>query len=595
MLSDQQALAINDLAAMAGRTSEHFGEQVYIVGTMSQLLDGINIEPRDIDLLLPSSVDVDPFIDHVFTPLGYKDVGDFCWRRPDRYSGENSLHISHPNFMHERNFFAADPDNAFGWDFDDRLWQSVEIARGPSVKMPNAALSILMKLKSISDKIFLSTNPGTANPEFWKELLYNDFRCLELELKHNKDRYEFEDVWLVLSHFSPNDSVRNLLLRTVDFSRQVLEQTTHSVPRSLNDLDQIIRLFFAAKNPPACDDTGISGGSRAEPSEPTRKMSGANGQSIYLGLNSGAIYVDTEEDVAQPDWIPDHPLIANIQLNSSCNMKCSHCDYVMTGHVMPLEMLEVRLKDLKQAGVVQVNFGEASEALLYPDLAAALALTASLGLVPNLTTNLSVDPSDELWQAIKKHCGAVAVSIDRFHMPKYRETLETHRFYERLRTLVDSGVFVIANTVYDRGDLADLPHVVEIAARLGCSAVCVIRRFYEGAKIYNKLPLQDFVALSKVVLSAKEMGIKVGFHSSDPVARVFTERGMRENSLVLGSLTEARHSIYLDNKGSYLPFSFPQYEYNTFDKVADAWKSETFERYRRATSSGMAFADNGEG
>jgi hypothetical protein len=259
----------------------------------------------------------------------------------------------------------------------------------------------------------------------------------------------------------------------------------------------------------------------------------------------------------------------------------------MDGRVLPLPFLGSKLGDMAKAGVQQVNFGEGSEALLYGDLATAIRMTAEADLTPNLTTNLTLQPSADLMEAIGDCCGAVATSVDRFHFQGFPRDMTNHPLTQRIRAIVETGVFVILNTVYDRDDMEGVANVLDYAEDLRCDAVCLIRRFYDRGTTYRKLPLRDFGILLDRIDAHRGSSLHVGFHTCDPVLALIRPSEEPRDNWIPPLMTDARHTLFLGADGAYRPTSFAPNEDRIFGTVADAWNSEIFNRYRARSAAGM--------
>lgn len=569
---------VEDVSAIATLTNLVSEDPLYIVGTVSQLLAGVDVSPRDIDLLLGANTAAPAFEERVLRSLGYEDIGDFVWSAAGATGNRSGLNISYPNQWHESNIFAAIPEYCFGWNFGFRHWKPVELVSNVSVLIPSPALSLFLKLKSVSDKIYLSCQPHSSERKFWEALLLNDIRCLQQEIIFNSQFYLLEDMLEVLALFPRENQVADQILKAIRFAAEALKGRSARIDDLLETVSRVCRIHFAAI-------------SMAVRSPGTIELAGGfstlfedAGIRVLGNPVSGAIVAETADDFDLSAWMPSRPFLADVQLNSSCNMKCKHCDYAMTGESMSVDVLQAKLRDLQESGVVQVNFGEASEALLYEYLPVAIRHAAELKLIPNLTTNLAIEPSPELWDAIVAHCGAVAVSIDRFHFSKIQNVSQLGKVASRIRRLVEAGVHVVINTVYDAGDVNGLQPVLQIARELNCASVCIIRRFYDAGSTYRRISLIDFSAITAAVVDPANAGMAIGFHSSDPVSRML-EADRVSNHLT--PMTEARHTIYLDAKGVYRPSSFCPPTLDSSYSVKEAWSSEPFQQFRRTTVGGM--------
>ena len=567
-------VAKGQLEEILERTQSKFSKNIKVVGTVTQALRDLPIIPRDIDLLLPSCMAPMEFETQVLEPLGYEDIGNYCWAREEK--GKSFIDLSQVNMESDFNGLAAYPSASFGWEFPSASWESVRCG-SQKVLIPSIELSLLLKLKSLADKIFLCTHASEVEASFWKPLLVNDIRCFSVEIWEFEKKYRFEELWSLLRHFSgPPDIVGTQLLKAHNFALAALAQNQRKTPAAFSLLAQIINRIFSIDK---C----------SEPVEATNQWV-SDAVNVKVNHSTGAISLEAPSAKAIEDWLPPIPFFVDVQLNSSCNMTCAHCDYHMTGHSLSLDLFEQKLVDLSDAGVLQANLGEASEALLYPNLEAAIKLCSKHGITPNLSTNLSMDLGDSLQAAILRSCGTVAVSVDGFHLPGIEGKTSTHKIFKRLGNLVNSGQRVVLNTVYEPGDLSSVRAAISVARNFGCSDICVIRRFFSGATTYQRLPLSDLAELADLLTSGiGEFG--VGFHSCDPVVHLFSQTPLPPASRPLAQITQARHSVFLDSHGRYCPSSFSADGDRLSIPIREAWISPEFAEFRRSTSQGMKLID----
>ena len=579
MLDDKQISVLGDLEVIAIRTRQIFDKKIYVVGTVSQLLAGIEVTPRDIDILVGEGIERGEFEEKVLHKIGYVDIGDFCFSLPN-HEGTNlaQLNLSHPNYWTDSNIFAAAPENSFGWSFEDKLWTEISL---PSFKVniPNPSLSLFLKLKSVSDKIFLSGKTDSTNSQFWRELLLNDIKCLSKELIFQKKYYYFEDILTIFNLIPSNSVVIGQLIKAADFSISALSNFSAAAAGFLLDIANIIRTRLKI-----IIETASTSRSEGIKSDDFPLLFEDDNVRVFSDLATGAIYAETQDQFDFDGWVPSRPMLADIQLNSTCNMKCSHCEYDMPGGNLNLSVFKKKIEDLRSIGVVQLNFGEASEVLLYDNLPSALVAVSEAGMIANLTTNLSIEPSEQLWTSIIKHCGAVAVSIDQFHFPKLMNINKYWPISRRITRLIDNGVRVIINTVYDHEDIDGLSNILEIALSLRCHSVCIIRRFYNKGNTYRKIHASEFSKIISTITKPEFSEIVIGFHSSDPISKILDTDRISTN---LTPMTEARHTIFLDSEGRYRPSSFSPPELDIWCTAKDAWNSESFKDFRKNTSDGM--------
>jgi MoaA/NifB/PqqE/SkfB family radical SAM enzyme len=565
---------IKDLAFRSKVISD---QPLCVVGSAAHMLNGAAVLPRDLDLVLPAGVSSAAFADLILRPSGYIYLGDFCWQHRAAHEDRLSypIDLSDPMERIDPNLFYSCPEHRMSWDFDNRFLKIVDVGGGQSVAIPNESLAIVLLLKSISDKVLMIPALAQPDADFWNELLINDIKNLRVLIPLYESVLVLEDMQDVIQLLPNTAAVRSQVLTGCEFARRATAAVQPDLEPQLRRLAGLLRNYFDL--PLSLPQSGALPALKALQTNHT--------EALYSCEMTGAIYIDATD---KPEDEPlSLPLFVDIQLNASCNLSCAHCDYVMDGRTLPLVVLREKLGDMAKAGVQQVNFGEGSEALLYRDLPKAIRMASDVNLTPNLTTNLTFQPSQDLMDAIRDCCGAVATSIDRFHFQGFPRDMTSHPLTQRIRALVEADVFVILNTVYDRDDTEGVASVLAYAEGLGCDAVCLIRRFYDKGTSYRKLPLRDFGLLLDQIEAHRESSLHVGFHTCDPVlALLRPPEGPRENWMP-PLMTDARHTLFLDADGAYRPTSFAPEEERVFGTLCDAWRSDVFNRYRARSAGAM--------
>lgn len=578
-MSDRRAGTIAMIAGLAAQTKAALDATLCVVGSAGHMLNGADVTPRDLDLLLPAAVSHAAFVEKVLRPLGYDDIGDFRWRHRSLPEDCHSypVDLSDPMERADPNLFYACPEHRLTWDIDDRFLKCIALEGGHAVTVPNECLAIVLLIKSISDKIFMIPQVKADDAAFWSELLENDIENLQKLIPLYDHALVLEDLQDVIRLLPNNAAVRSQIVAGCAFAQRATAALQQASEARLSQIATLLRNYFdlPASRPAGAD--AVSGTLTALQTRHTEKL--------YSCRETGAIYIDTDDESVNDTL--SLPLFIDIQLNATCNLACAHCDYKMDGRILPLELLRQKLADMAEAGVQQVNFGEGSEALLYRDLPAALRMAADFNLTPNLTTNLTFEPSRDLLHAIRACCGAVATSVDRFHFRTFPGDMTNHPLTQRIRALVDSDVFVIINTVYDRDDTDGVAYVLDYAHELGCDAVCLIRRFYDDGTTYRKLPLRDLGALLAQLDVHRGSRVQVGFHTCDPVMALLRETGGPQRNWLAPTITDARHTMFLGADGAYRPTSFAADDERIFGTVGEAWNSDIFHRYRARTGDLM--------
>ncbi len=130
----------------------------------------------------------------------------------------------------------------------------------------------------------------------------------------------------------------------------------------------------------------------------------------------------TKEDPKIAPW----PELADISISNYCSKQCNFCyrNSGPSGDFMSIKdygFVLDNLSDKKWGKVFQVALG-GGEPTEHPDFIKILEITRKKGIIPNYTTNGEI-VSNEMLEATKKFCGAIAISVNDCPTSK-RELIE---------------------------------------------------------------------------------------------------------------------------------------------------------------------------
>ncbi|MDG2647473.1 radical SAM protein [Vibrio parahaemolyticus] len=140
-----------------------------------------------------------------------------------------------------------------------------------------------------------------------------------------------------------------------------------------------------------------------------------------------------DKDNPEPFWSPHGPELMDISITNWCDKGCSFCYKSSTnrGKHMSLDDYKLIINQAAEMGTFQVALGGGNPNQ-HPDFIEILEYTKLKGIVPNYTSN-GRGLSDEVLEATKRCCGAVAISA----YPPYDETEQS------LQKLLSAGVKVV--------------------------------------------------------------------------------------------------------------------------------------------------------
>lgn len=216
------------------------------------------------------------------------------------------------------------------------------------------------------------------------------------------------------------------------------------------------------------------------------------------------------------------PTLADFQITSRCTLGCPHC-YASAdplGVEVALPEVERVLRELGACGVPQIALG-GGEPLSHPAMIEILELCHSHNLVPNFTTSgLLLD--DRFIRAIKRYCGAVALSLEGVgERYTQRRGLRFELLQERLTTLLDRGVATVLQVTLSQENFGELEQIVEFAL--------------SAPRLYGV-----------IFLAYKQVGRGTGYHhtlSALEPARVYSE--LRQAFLALSRQTRVGYDCCL--------------------------------------------------
>lgn len=118
-----------------------------------------------------------------------------------------------------------------------------------------------------------------------------------------------------------------------------------------------------------------------------------------------------DQGFSEPFWAYDGPELLDLSITSFCRRECPFCYRQANheGHHMALDDVELVLSQAKDAGVLQIAIGGGNPNQ-HPYFVKILQMIHEYGMVPSYTTN-GEGLSDEILQATKKYCGAMAISV----------------------------------------------------------------------------------------------------------------------------------------------------------------------------------------
>jgi len=281
-----------------------------------------------------------------------------------------------------------------------------------------------------------------------------------------------------------------------------------------------------------------------------------------------------------PNIITNTPVLIDLSLTNKCNLHCSYCYMdslpVNDGKFLSLDDFEILLKKMKEARVLQIALG-GGEPTLHPNFAEILRkLRLDGDIVPNYTTNGTV-LTNEILEASKKYCGAVAVS---YMENLYKETLVS------AKKLLDYGIQANVHIVLLKSRLQNLNLIVEKYLKLGVNGIVLLlfKPMGRGKNLRKEvLAQQDIKLLLLKIFEILALKEKYDFKLNFDACSAPLLKDMPFLAESIDGCNGSRYSCYIDWNLKVKPCSFMQDQQgvdlknNSFKKI---WQSELFVDFR---------------
>ncbi|HKI32942.1 MAG TPA: radical SAM protein [Gemmataceae bacterium] len=232
------------------------------------------------------------------------------------------------------------------------------------------------------------------------------------------------------------------------------------------------------------------------------------------------------------------PLVAHWAVTYRCNLHCPFC-YSESGPHRSLGTDAAARRRLVQRladwGVLEVALG-GGEPTVLPDFAELLAAVRSAGLVPNVTTNGTVQGGAVL-RALAEHAGVVHLSADR---PDLLDAARGPGVFARLRqtaaALCTAGVRLGVNFLLTPDNVGDLPGCLRALLDLGVRAVTFLRpKGVWAAEHWPGFPTTDDLARLADGLRS--------FLEAKPPLRLYVDTALRGEWARLGLLDDPEPEV----------------------------------------------------
>lgn len=271
------------------------------------------------------------------------------------------------------------------------------------------------------------------------------------------------------------------------------------------------------------------------------------GYSSFFNSDTGFFARVPDKGKTDPFWSPHGPELMDISITNWCDKGCPFCYKESTprGHHMQLSDYKRIIDQAAEMGTFQVALGGGNPNQ-HPDFIEILDYTKSKGVVPNYTTN-GRGLTEEILEATKKNCGAVAVSA----YEPYEETAQTIEALARHE--IKTNVHFIVDSVSVSTALRWLREPPDFLARI--NAIIFLNYKPSGRKVYEHRLLRHSAELDEFfkLATSEQRKLKVGFDACC-VSGVFARTDA--NPSLVDACDAGRFSLFVSEDLRVYPCSF---------------------------------------
>ena len=287
-------------------------------------------------------------------------------------------------------------------------------------------------------------------------------------------------------------------------------------------------------------------------------------------------FVRLEEDgYEEPFCAEDGPELLDLSITNYCERCCDFCyrGANPSGLHMSLEDVECVVKQAKEAGVLQIALGGGNPNQ-HPRFVEVLRIVRENGIVPSYTSN-GEGLTDEILEATKKYCGAMALSL----YPSYE------RYDQIVGRISKKGIRLNLHVILKNDTIDLMTNWFKESPAWFSYINALIVLNYKPIGGSRDLMVKDSERLKLFYESAAACkSVKIGFDSCC-VPGIVT--WMKVNPTLIDSCEAARFSAFISENMKMYPCSFmvntEQYGDLRKDSLLNIWqKHQVFVKHRDA-------------
>lgn len=281
------------------------------------------------------------------------------------------------------------------------------------------------------------------------------------------------------------------------------------------------------------------------------------------------------------------PLAVELQVNTTCNLKCKHCCQADYGQVMPLEKIKFILKELYKKNIFEITL-VGGELLLHPNLHEVIELCCGkYNFATTIVTNGTL-LSSSLIESISRHKDTLAFLISIEGVGKINDDIRGEGVFRKvdrsLKKLKREGFYVEISATVNSFTINYYQDLIEYAQSLEIPLNFNLFKPFKGVQDDLILPPDRyFIFVNEVFRKRLSEKLNIGLTNAAITAEMLNQPERNECKATLSGLT-------VDVNGKMIPCAFlseigyyKESEMPSFDKnFVKSWQSNNyFKKFRR--------------
>ena len=297
------------------------------------------------------------------------------------------------------------------------------------------------------------------------------------------------------------------------------------------------------------------------------------------------IDLNTNGQKEYPFDVLNSPTLVDLQITNKCNLNCPHC-YAESGshgdHI-PLKDAIIAIENCKRSGAFEIALG-GGEPTLHPYFIDILKEIRKRNMVPNLASNGKY-LSEENIEAIKKYCGAVALSVE-FIGEKFEERrgFPFKDFLKSVDKLKNNNIKLVFQVTISKSNLDDLKNTTSFLSKLSPYGIVYLtyKPVGRGENFDSTLLSENKKETAKIIKDCfllLQDETKVGYDCC--LANILIGQGLSDDNLINGC-SAVRSSLAVNRNMDVVPCSFSPMVLGNLkkDSLQKIWNNELSHKFR---------------